>query len=95
MQHACLTRYFTGSARVRVGSRVRGTSSRTAFGRVSLGSSGPVLLSIIPSAERSALIPSWPISDSVGAPDSSAHQPNLYACKMYISAVSKQGHSHF
>lgn len=30
-----------------------------------------------------------------GAPDSSAHQPNLYACKMYIWAVSKQGHSHF
>lgn len=30
-----------------------------------------------------------------GAPDSSAHQPDLYACKMYISAVSKQGHSHF
>lgn len=77
-QHACLTWYFTGWAPVRVRACIWGLASHTEFGWVSLSSSGPVLLSIIPpqQSQGQPLIPPCPISDSVGAPDSSHHRPN-------------------
>lgn len=102
-QHACLTWYFTGWAPVRVRACIWGLASHTEFGWVSLSSSGPVLLSIIPpqQSQGQPLIPPCPISDSVGAPDSSHHRPNrppllsanflIYACKLYIFSSVKAG----
>lgn len=65
------------------GLRLWGRNSHTAFGRVSFSSPGPTLphgpgAALNHSPDRGvSLIPRWPISDSVGAPDSSLRRPNL------------------
>lgn len=88
MQHARLTRYFTGWTPVRT--CVRGASSRTVFGWVSFSSSSPVLLSIIPLAEGSAYDSSLSHIWLSGAPDSSDHQSSLSPLECEFSDLRLQ-----